>query len=123
MSQPLLYGLVILFSVVWSSGFIAGKVALWLFLIRKGGAATASAYHLLNPSFGVLLSHFILKTPIRQQDLAGAGVIALGLLITISAKDGGNDDPRTQAGAARSARYNILPFADRCRALRDGHNI
>jgi drug/metabolite transporter (DMT)-like permease len=73
-----------------------GGMALWLFLIRKSGAATASAYHLLNPLSGVLLSHFVLKTPIRQQDLVGAGVIAVGLLITMSARNGGNDEPRVK---------------------------
>jgi drug/metabolite transporter (DMT)-like permease len=70
-----------------------GGMVLWLFLIRKSGAASASAYHLLNPLFGVLLSHFILKTPIRQQDLVGAAAIAAGLLIAISARNGGNNDP------------------------------
>jgi len=73
-----------------------GGMALWLFLIRKSGAATASAYHLLNPLSGVLLSHFVLKASIRQQDLVGAGVIAVGLLITMSARNGGNDEPRVK---------------------------
>ena len=62
-----------------------GGMALWLFLIRKSGATTASAYHLLNPVFGFLLSHFILNTAIRQQDVIGAGIIAAGLVIKMSA--------------------------------------
>jgi len=73
-----------------------GGMVLWLFLIRKTGATTASAYHLLNPMFGALLSHFVLSTPIRQQDLVGIGVVTVGLLITINARNRGKNRARAK---------------------------
>jgi drug/metabolite transporter (DMT)-like permease len=59
-----------------------GGMALWLVLIRKSGAATASSYHLLNPFFGAGLGHLVLGEALRATDFAGAALIGLGLLIT-----------------------------------------
>ncbi|MBB1090225.1 DMT family transporter [Rhodopseudomonas pseudopalustris] len=58
-----------------------GGMALWLLLIRKSGAATASTYHLLNPFSGALLAHLVLGAPLRATDFAGATLIAIGLVV------------------------------------------
>ncbi|MDR3514736.1 MAG: DMT family transporter [Azospirillaceae bacterium] len=60
-------------------GVTIGGMALWLLLIRKSGAATASSYHLLNPFIGIVLSHVVFDRPIRSIDVLGAGLIALAL--------------------------------------------
>lgn len=62
-----------------------GGMALWMYLIRTSGAASASAYHLLNPFFGVVLSAIVLGAPMRGADFLGAAIIAFGLLLTMSA--------------------------------------
>ena len=64
-----------------------GGMALWMLLIRASGAGSASAYHLLNPFFGVLLSAIVLGAPIRGTDVLGAAVIAGGLFLTMRAGD------------------------------------
>ena len=61
-----------------------GGMALWMILIRTSGAGSASAYHLLNPFFGVVLSAIVLGAPIRGTDVVGAVVIAVGLGLTMS---------------------------------------
>ena len=64
-----------------------GGMALWMTLIRASGAGAASAYHLLNPFFGVLLSAILLGAPIRGTDVLGAAVIAVGLFLTMRAPE------------------------------------
>jgi drug/metabolite transporter (DMT)-like permease len=58
-----------------------GGMGLWFLLIRVSGAATASAYHLLNPIFGLLFSHLLLGAAITARDVAGVGLICLGLAV------------------------------------------
>lgn len=60
-----------------------GGMGLWFLLIRVSGAATASAYHLLNPFSGLLLSHLILGTAVTARDVAGVGLTCLGLAVVI----------------------------------------
>ncbi|MDQ7831101.1 MAG: DMT family transporter [Desulfovibrionaceae bacterium] len=60
-----------------------GGMGLWFFLIRVSGAATAAAYHLLNPVFGLLFSHLLLGAAITARDAAGVGLICLGLAVVI----------------------------------------
>ena len=60
-----------------------GGMAMWFALIRLSGAAGASAYHLMNPFFGALLSALVLGTALRPADFVGAAVIALGLALTM----------------------------------------
>lgn len=62
-----------------------GGMAMWLALIRIGGAARASAVHLMNPFFGALLAWAILGSPLRAADFVGAAVIAVGLALSLSA--------------------------------------
>lgn len=59
-----------------------GGMNLWMILIRKSGATTASSYHLLNPFFGAVLAYFVLGAPLRTNDFAGATLISFGLLLT-----------------------------------------
>ncbi|MCE8019228.1 DMT family transporter [Halomonas sp. MCCC 1A11036] len=59
-----------------------GGMSLWLVLIRISGAATASAYHLLNPFFGVLLAYLILGESLHSTDFIGAGLIVIGLILS-----------------------------------------
>ena len=58
-----------------------GGMALWLWLIRSSGAATAASYHLLNPFFAVLLSHLAFGSPVTMVDGVGGALVALGLLL------------------------------------------
>ena len=74
-----------------------GGMGLWMLLIRASGAASASAYHLLNPFFGVLLSAAILRTPMRSADFLGAAIIAFGLFLTMTASKQG--EPAKNAAA------------------------
>jgi len=73
-----------------------GGMALWLVLIRTHGAGTAASFHLLNPVFGVMLSHLAFGTPLRPEDFAGAVLIALGLSLTVTG--------RTRAAEPRPSR-------------------
>lgn len=71
-----------------------GGMALWLVLIRTSGAGTASSYHLLNPFFGVVLSHLVLHTVLQPTDFLGVVIIAAGLALTIrSTSRGGGHEP------------------------------
>jgi drug/metabolite transporter (DMT)-like permease len=72
-----------------------GGMALWMTLIRTSGAGPASAYHLLNPFFGVLLSAIVLGAPMRGADFLGAAIIAVGLLLT--ARGSGATSEATQS--------------------------
>lgn len=56
-----------------------GGMWLWLYLIRRTGATTASSYHLANPVCGLLLSHLVFGSEFRLTDWIGAAVIVLGL--------------------------------------------
>lgn len=59
-----------------------GGMSLWMMLVRKSGAATASSYHLINSFFGAILSYFVLGSPLHASDFTGATLISIGLLLT-----------------------------------------
>ena len=63
--------------------FIPGIAAtlVWFSLIRRIGAAKASAYHFLNPAFGVAVAHLLLGEPVGTVDLVGVAVVAVGILM------------------------------------------
>ncbi|WP_196258928.1 DMT family transporter [Pelagibacterium limicola] len=69
-------------------GVTMGGMLLWLALIRMGGVARASAFHLLNPVFGVLLSHAVFQTGIELRTLAGAAIVGVGLYLCLGGKAG-----------------------------------
>ncbi len=73
-----------------------GGMALWLVLIRISGAGTASSYHLLNPFFGVVLSHLVLNTVLQPTDFLAATIIAAGLALTIHATTRGDGHEPTR---------------------------
>ncbi|HYA73959.1 MAG TPA: EamA family transporter [Roseiarcus sp.] len=77
-----------------------GGMGLWMILIRASGAGSASAYHLMNPFFGVVLSAAILGAPMRGADFLGAAVIAIGLFVTMTASKQGQP-VREAASTAR----------------------
>lgn len=54
---------------------------LWFALIRRIGAPRASAYHFLNPGFGVAVAWLLLGEPIGLFDIAGVAVVAIGILL------------------------------------------
>ncbi len=54
---------------------------LWFMLIRRIGAPRASAYHFLNPAFGVAIAWLILAEPFGFADMIGVLVVAVGILI------------------------------------------
>ncbi|MGE4376489.1 MAG: DMT family transporter [Burkholderiaceae bacterium] len=56
-----------------------GTTLLLLWLVRHGGAARASSFHLLNPLFGTLLAVLLLGERIPLSDLLGALPIMAGL--------------------------------------------
>jgi drug/metabolite transporter (DMT)-like permease len=53
----------------------------WFALIQRIGAARASAYHFLNPAFGVAIAWLLLGEPLGAFDVAGVLVVALGILL------------------------------------------
>ncbi|MFW5680729.1 MAG: DMT family transporter [Pseudomonadota bacterium] len=63
--------------------FVPGLLAtlVWFALIRRIGAARASAYHFLNPAFGVAIAWLLLGEPLGAFDVAGVLVVALGILL------------------------------------------
>jgi drug/metabolite transporter (DMT)-like permease len=58
-----------------------GGMSIWMFLIRVSGPSSASSYHLLNPFFAVLLSHFAFGTAVTGFDVGGVILICIGLLL------------------------------------------
>jgi drug/metabolite transporter (DMT)-like permease len=59
---------------------------LWFSLVARIGAVKASAFHFLNPFFGVLFASFLLGEHIGIWDMIGEGIIALGILAVQMAK-------------------------------------
>ena len=62
---------------------VPGVVAtiVWFSLIRRIGAARASAFHFLNPAFGVAVAWLVLREPFGIDDLIGVAIVALGILL------------------------------------------
>lgn len=74
-------------SILYLAGVVTiGGMALWFRLIHTDGPAAASAYHLMNPLFGMLLSWAILDIAISARGVVGALVIGLGLFMTMTAQ-------------------------------------
>lgn len=74
----------------FSVGYLAlvvtvGGMWLWLYLIRRFGATSAASSHLANPACALLLSHWILGTPLQASDWIGVAVISAGLIVVIRA--------------------------------------
>lgn len=54
---------------------------LWFALLKRVSAANASAFHFLNPVFGLGFAYALLGEPLSPRDAAGAALIAIGILI------------------------------------------
>ena len=52
---------------------------LWFTLVARVGTVRASAYHFLNPFFGVAIAAWLLAEPIVWQDIAGVAIIMAGI--------------------------------------------
>lgn len=61
-----------------------GTTLMLLWLVRHGGAARASGFHLLNPAFGTLLAVAVLGEPVPMSDLLGVLPIVAGLALTLA---------------------------------------
>ena len=72
---PLIY-LVVAVSIV--------DFLLWLSLIRRVGAATASGFHLLNPIFGVVFSVLLFNATLLASDVLGGLIVIVGLSVTLN---------------------------------------
>jgi drug/metabolite transporter (DMT)-like permease len=60
-----------------------GTTLMLLWLVRHGGAARASGFHLLNPAFGTLLAASILGETVPASDLLGVVPIVAGLALVL----------------------------------------
>jgi len=53
---------------------------IWFALVGRIGAIKASAFHFLNPAFGVIIAALLLGEHIGPVDILGVVVAALGIL-------------------------------------------
>ena len=53
---------------------------LWFALIGRVGAVKASAFHFLNPAFGVLIATALLGEAISLTDILGGAIAGAGIL-------------------------------------------
>ena len=54
---------------------------LWFWLVKTATAASASAFHFLNPIFGVGIAWMLLGEPISLRDGFGVALVAIGILV------------------------------------------
>lgn len=71
------------FAVIAYLSIVVSVVALliWFRMIRIAGASRASAFHFLNPGFGMLFAYLILGEPVTMIDLAGLVPIVAGIIL------------------------------------------
>ncbi|MEZ5668894.1 MAG: DMT family transporter [Alphaproteobacteria bacterium] len=77
---------------------VPGVIATWLWfaLIGRIGAARASAFHFLNPGFGVAVAWLLLAEPIGLIDVLGVAVVAAGILLVQLSRAGAAARPPAQ---------------------------
>ncbi|MEC9342477.1 MAG: DMT family transporter [Pseudomonadota bacterium] len=63
--------------------FMPGIVAtlIWFWLVKTVTAASASAFHFLNPIFGVAIAWALLGEPLSARDIIGVALVAAGILV------------------------------------------
>ncbi len=54
---------------------------IWFWLVKTVTAASASAFHFLNPIFGVAIAFFLLGEPLSLRDAFGVALVAAGILV------------------------------------------
>ncbi|KAA8995386.1 DMT family transporter [Affinibrenneria salicis] len=81
-------------AIVWLALVVTiGGMALWFWLIRTDGASVAASWHLMNPFCGVFLSYLLLDGALKPGDFIGAGMVAIGLLLTSARRRPGMKAP------------------------------
>ena len=60
----------------------------WFVLVRRVGAVRAATFHFLNPVFGVLIAALLLGERLGPLDLAGVGVVTVGILLVQISRQG-----------------------------------
>ena len=71
-------------SLIYQASIVSiGTTLMLLWLVRHGGVARASGFHLLNPIFGTLLSIAILHETVPASDLLGCIPIIGGLSLVL----------------------------------------
>lgn len=70
---------------------VPGLIAtlLWFTLVQRIGAVRASAFHFLNPFFGVAVAALVLGEQIRLLDMIGVGIVMAGILMVQLARQPG----------------------------------
>ena len=66
------------FYTLLAPGLLATLI--WFYLVQHIGPVRASAFHFLNPCFGVLVAALILAEPLTFQDGLGVVIIMVGIL-------------------------------------------
>lgn len=67
-------------SIIYLSTIVTiGGMALWFYLIKKSGPKMAAMYHLINPFFGVILSHIFFHSGILPKDIVGITIISISI--------------------------------------------
>ena len=66
------------FYTLLAPGLLATLI--WFYLVQRIGPVRASAFHFLNPCFGVLVAALILAEPLTFQDGLGVVIIMAGIL-------------------------------------------
>ena len=63
--------------------FVPGLIATWVWfaLIKRIGPSRASAFHFLNPGFGIAVAWLVLGEQIGPVVLAGVAVVTVGILL------------------------------------------
>ncbi|MFT3801608.1 MAG: DMT family transporter [Burkholderiaceae bacterium] len=88
-----------------------GAMLLWLYLIRTTGAATAASFHLMNPVFGLILSHLIFGEPVAWLDLPGLVLVAVGIVMTTRAPAGFPAPASAQASTGSASSHSSPTIA------------
>lgn len=72
-------------SLLYQASIVSiGTTLMLLWLVRHGGVARASGFHLLNPFFGTLLAVLVLGEVVPPSDLIGVVPIVAGLALVLS---------------------------------------
>lgn len=61
-------------------------VLIWFALIKRIGTTRASAFHFLNPFFGVLIAALVLGEALRWADFLGVAIVMIGILAVQTAR-------------------------------------
>ena len=78
------------FYTVLAPGLLATLI--WFFLVGRIGPVRASAFHFLNPFFGVLVAALILAEPLTLQDGIGVTIIMAGILAVQMSRNPGETE-------------------------------